>query len=68
MDDSLQVPRGPFRINRMIRERFNYRRDTAWTGQYLTRLPDRSLVRLDDHEEALKRFTERQATPEKPGS
>jgi hypothetical protein len=35
-----------------MKERFNYRADTAWTGRYLTRRPDRSLIYLEDAQRA----------------
>ncbi len=42
-----------FKVTAALRDHHNYRLDSAWTGDYLTRMPDRGLVRLADYAERL---------------
>ena len=42
-----------FKITPGLRDHHNYRLDTAYTGDYLTRMPDRGLVRLADYKQKL---------------
>ncbi|MEM9533182.1 MAG: hypothetical protein AAGA23_19840 [Pseudomonadota bacterium] len=45
-----------FRITPGLREKHNYRWDTAYQGDYLCRLPDGRLVRAADYAQALKAY------------
>ena len=42
-----------FRVTSVLRKHHNYRLDTAWTGEYLTRTPDRQFVRLAYYQQQL---------------
>ncbi len=45
-----------FKITPGLRNHHNYRLDSAYTGEYLTRMPDRGLVRLADYKQKLAEF------------
>src|SRR5690349_13041720 len=49
-----------------LREKHDYRRDTAHNGRYLVRLPDRSLVCADEYEERLAEYGARQRGAQEP--
>ncbi len=44
-----------FRVTAGLREKHNYRLDTAFDGHYLRRLPDGRLVRADDYQRLLNK-------------
>ena len=45
-----------FRVSAGLRDKHDYRQDSAWTGQYLRRLPDRTLVPAADYERRLAEY------------
>ena len=45
-----------FNVTPGLRNHHNYRLDSAFTGEYLTRMPDRGLVRLADYKQKLAEF------------
>ena len=47
------LSRSFFKITPGLRNHHNYRLDSAYTGEYLTRMPDRGLVRLADYKQKL---------------
>ncbi len=47
---------GPFRLSAGLRDKHDYRQDTAWNGAYLLRLPDRTLVPAADYERRLAEY------------
>jgi hypothetical protein len=49
-------PVGPFTISGSFIMFHNHRLDPASKGRYLMRLPDRTLVWLDDYEQRLREF------------
>ncbi|MEM9302320.1 MAG: hypothetical protein AAGE01_09435 [Pseudomonadota bacterium] len=46
-------------VNGALREKHDYRKDTAHDGRYLMRLPDRTLVYSDQYEEKLAEYEAR---------
>ena len=46
-------------LNRPIREKHDYRRDTAFAGRRLVRLPDRSLIYAEEYEQRLRDYERR---------
>jgi hypothetical protein len=49
-------PVGPFTISGSFIMFHNHRLDPASKGRYLMRLPDRTLVWLDDYEQRMREF------------
>ena len=47
-----------FKITPELREKHDYRRDASFEGNYLRRLPDRTLVPADEYEERLRAWQE----------
>ncbi len=56
--------KGAFRVTAALREKHDYRQDTAWDGRYLMRLPDRTLVPAVDYEKRLADYRRRLALSE----
>ena len=56
--------RSLFRVSSALRDKHDYRQDTAWTGDYLRRLPDRVLVPAADYERRLAEYREKQEASE----
>ncbi len=56
--------KGAFRVTTALREKHDYRQDTAWNGRYLMRLPNRSLVPAEDYETKLAEYRRRQGLSE----
>ncbi|MEM9402646.1 MAG: hypothetical protein AAGA44_09190 [Pseudomonadota bacterium] len=53
------MPRSLFRVSAGLRDKHNYRQDSAWTGDYLMRLPDRTLVPAADYDRRLTEYRKR---------
>ena len=45
-----------FRVTAGLRDKHDYRRDAAFSGDYLVRLPDRSLVKASEYERELAEY------------
>ncbi|MEM8682761.1 MAG: hypothetical protein AAGF72_04975 [Pseudomonadota bacterium] len=45
-----------FRVSAGLRDKHDYRQDSAWTGAYLMRLPDRTLVPAADYSRRLAEY------------
>ena len=45
-----------FRVTAGLRDKHDYRKDSAFTGDYLVRLPDRSLVKASEYQERLAEY------------
>ena len=56
--------KGAFRVTPALREKHDYRRDSAWNGRYLLRLPDRTLVPADEYGARLAEYRQRQGASE----
>ena len=50
-----------FKITAGLREKHSYWRDPAFDGDYLMRLPDRTLVYAKDYDQALEQYHQRKA-------
>ncbi len=53
---NVRVPIGPFTISAELILYHNHRLDPASKGRYLMRLPDRSLVWLEEYDQRLREY------------
>ncbi len=63
---NLRGPVGPFTISAEFIMYHNHRLDPASKGRYLMRLPDRTLVCLDEYEQRLREYESKPASGSKP--
>ena len=63
---NVRVPIGPFTISAEYILYHNHRLDPASKGRYLMRLPDRSLVWLDEYERRLDEYIFKAEQDKKP--
>ena len=59
MNEKLDI-KSQFILTAGLKEKHDYRRDNAWSGRYLMRLPNRQLVWADEYEDQLKAWNDAQ--------